>query len=36
MGIDWMTDAELNEAIPPCYTEWIGARLRAAVQGRVA
>ncbi len=35
MGIDWMTDAELNEAIPPTYTEWIGARLRAAVQGRV-
>ncbi len=24
MGIDWMTLAELSEAIPPAYTEWIG------------
>lgn len=27
MGIDWMTKAELNEAIPPAYTEWIGKQL---------
>lgn len=27
MGIDWMTKAELNEAIPPAYTEHIGAQL---------
>ncbi len=27
MGIDWMTGAELNEAIPPAYTEFIGAQL---------
>ncbi len=27
MGIDWMTDVELNQAIPPAYTEWIGAQL---------
>jgi DNA (cytosine-5)-methyltransferase 1 len=27
MGIDWMTQAELTEAIPPAYTEWIGRRL---------
>lgn len=27
MGIDWMTKAELNEAVPPAYTEWIGKRL---------
>lgn len=28
MGVDWpMTDRELAEAIPPAYTEWIGARL---------
>ena len=27
MGIDWMTNIELNEAIPPAYTEWIGARM---------
>lgn len=31
MGIDWMDDAELNEAIPPAYTEWIGAQLLRAV-----
>lgn len=27
MGIDWMSKAELNEAIPPAYTEWIGQHL---------
>jgi DNA (cytosine-5)-methyltransferase 1 len=27
MGIDWMTRRELGEAIPPAFTEWIGARL---------
>lgn len=27
MGIDWMTREELSEAIPPAYTEFIGARL---------
>lgn len=27
MGIDWMTRPELAEAIPPAYTEWVGARL---------
>lgn len=24
MGIDWMTGKELNQAIPPAYTKWIG------------
>lgn len=24
MGIDWMTWAELKEAVPPAYTQWIG------------
>jgi DNA (cytosine-5)-methyltransferase 1 len=24
MGIEWMTSAELNQAIPPAYTEFIG------------
>lgn len=27
MGIDWMTRDELNEAIPPAYTEHIGRQL---------
>lgn len=27
MGIEWMTKDELNEAIPPAYTEYIGKRM---------
>jgi DNA (cytosine-5)-methyltransferase 1 len=27
MDIDWMTAPELSQAIPPAFTEWIGARL---------
>jgi DNA (cytosine-5)-methyltransferase 1 len=27
MGIDWTNRHELAEAIPPAYTEWIGAQL---------
>lgn len=27
MGIDWMTQAELAQAIPPVYTEFIGKQL---------
>lgn len=30
MGIDWMTHAELVQAIPPAYTEHIGAQLLGA------
>lgn len=32
MGIDWMTTAELREAIPPAYTEVIGRQLLAALE----
>lgn len=28
MGIDWMVTSEIDQAIPPVYTEWIGQQLR--------
>lgn len=28
MGIDWMTNQELNESIPPAYTQFIGEKLK--------
>lgn len=31
MGIDWMTGGELNEAIPPMYTRFIGRQVREAL-----
>ena len=31
MGIDWMSDAELTQAIPPAYTEYIGKFLMKAI-----
>ena len=31
MGIDWMTQAELSEAIPPAYAEYIGKHLLEAI-----
>jgi DNA (cytosine-5)-methyltransferase 1 len=31
MGIDWMTGAELSQAIPPAYTEWLGRRILEAM-----
>ena len=34
MGIDWMNRDELSEAIPPAYTEWIGERLMAELEGK--
>lgn len=36
MGIDWMTKAELNEAIPPAYTEFIGTQFMAHLKATVA
>lgn len=27
IGIDWMVTSELDEAIPPAYTEWLGRRI---------
>lgn len=32
MGIDWMTTAELADAIPPAYTEYIGRQLMTALE----
>jgi DNA (cytosine-5)-methyltransferase 1 len=29
MGIDWMNRDELSQAIPPAYSEFIGAQLLA-------
>jgi DNA (cytosine-5)-methyltransferase 1 len=36
MGIDWMNRKELNQAIPPDYTEWLGTQLLQAVERKVA
>jgi DNA (cytosine-5)-methyltransferase 1 len=32
MGIDWMTQGELAQAIPPAYTEFIGKQLMSVLQ----
>jgi DNA (cytosine-5)-methyltransferase 1 len=36
MGIDWMTTAELSQAIPPAYTEFLGHQLMRHLQLQVA
>ena len=36
MGIDWMTRAELDQAIPPAYTEYIGRALLEHLKERAA
>ena len=33
MGIDWMSKNELNEAVPPIYTQFIGEQLMAYLIG---
>lgn len=33
MGIDWMTSANLSQAIPPAYAQFIGEQLRAELLG---
>ena len=34
MGIDWMNRAELSQAIPPAYTQFIGRRLLAYIRAK--
>lgn len=36
MGIDWMTTAELSQAIPPAYTRWLGEELLSHMRWRAA
>ncbi len=36
MGIDWMTHAEMAQAIPPAYTEHIGSYLLASLRDKEA
>jgi DNA (cytosine-5)-methyltransferase 1 len=36
MGIDWMTKGEINEAIPPAYTELIGRQLLAHIRAEAS
>lgn len=36
MGIDWMTHAEIAQAVPPAYTQFIGEQLMAYLTAEVA
>jgi DNA (cytosine-5)-methyltransferase 1 len=36
MGIDWMIGRELNESIPPAYTEYLGKQLLAHLESQEA
>jgi DNA (cytosine-5)-methyltransferase 1 len=33
MDIDWMTQKELSQAIPPAYTEWLGKQMLKLLTG---
>lgn len=35
MGIDWMLKSEINKAIPPAYTQWLGVRLMRHIAGEI-
>lgn len=32
MGVEWMTDQQCNQAIPPAYTQFIGEQIMAAIE----
>lgn len=36
MGIDWMDQDGLSQAIPPAYTQFIGEQLMAHLRSEVA
>lgn len=31
MGIDWMTGAEMGQAVPPAYSKYLGLQLMRAL-----
>jgi DNA (cytosine-5)-methyltransferase 1 len=36
LGIDWMSEAELSQAIPPAFTRFVGEQLRQLIEWRAA
>ena len=36
MGIDWMTNLELDQAIPPAYTRYLGLQMRNQIRERTS
>jgi DNA (cytosine-5)-methyltransferase 1 len=36
MGIDWMTEKEVTQAIPPVFTQWLGLKAIEHLQKAVA